>query len=70
MKLIGLKILGVIVALAIFFVCALINGVIVMLLWNWLLPDLFGLTTITYWQGVGLSYLCSILFKSVSTSNK
>lgn len=34
----------------------------VMLLWNWLMPDIFGLTEITYWQAVGLLVLCKILF--------
>ena len=29
----------------------------VMWLWNWLMPTLFGLTTITYWQGLGLAAL-------------
>ena len=38
-------------------------GFIVMLLWNWLMPDIFGLKKITYWQAWGLLVLCSILFK-------
>jgi len=38
-------------------------------LWNWLMPDLFGLTTITFWQALGLNILCSILFKSHNTNN-
>jgi len=39
-------------------------GLVVMLLWNWLMPDIFGLRTITYWQGWGLLLLSHILFKS------
>lgn len=38
-------------------------GWIVMLLWNWLMPEIFGLAQITYWQGWGLLVLSSILFK-------
>lgn len=38
-------------------------GLIVMLLWNWLMPDIFGLKRLTYWQAWGLLLLCSILFK-------
>ncbi len=34
----------------------------VMWLWNWLMPDLFGLQQITIWQALGLSVLCSLLF--------
>ena len=35
-----------------------------MLLWNWLMPDLFGLKEITYWQGWGLVLLSHLLFKT------
>lgn len=42
----------------------------VMYLWNWLMPELFGLSTITFWQALELSALCSVLFKSTSTSSK
>lgn len=37
-------------------------GLFVMLLWNWLVPELFGLTAISYCQAVGLLLLCKILF--------
>ena len=36
-------------------------GELVMHLWNWLLPPLFGWHTITFWQGLGLLLLCRIL---------
>jgi hypothetical protein len=39
-----------------------IGGEVVMLLWNWLAPTLFGLRQITFWQAVGLLALCRILF--------
>lgn len=35
---------------------------IVMLLWNAILPDLFGVGTISFWQALGLFILCKILF--------
>jgi hypothetical protein len=41
---------------------AFIGGEIVMRLWNWLLPLLFGWREITFWQGLGLLALCRILF--------
>ena len=39
-----------------------IGGQLVMLLWNWLTPTLFGLPQITFWQALGLLALCRILF--------
>jgi hypothetical protein len=44
-------------------------GWVVMLLWNWLMPEIFGLKRITYWQGWGLLALCTILFKGMGSSN-
>jgi hypothetical protein len=42
-----------------------IFGELVMHLWNWLLPPLFGWHTITFWQGLGLLILCRILFGGI-----
>jgi hypothetical protein len=36
-------------------------GEIVMHLWNWLMPALFGLKLITFWQALGLLVLSRIL---------
>lgn len=33
------------------------------LLWNWLMPVIFGLPTISFWQSTGLMLLVSILFR-------
>lgn len=42
-----------------------------MLLWDWLMPELFGLSTITIWQALGLNILTGIFFKSKNnTINK
>ena len=54
---IGFGILGV----GLLFLC----GWVVMLLWNWLMPELFGLKTVSYWQAWGLLILASILFKGL-----
>ena len=37
-------------------------SVLVLLLWNWLMPAIFGLTTITFFQAFGLLVLSKILF--------
>jgi hypothetical protein len=39
-----------------------IGGEIVMHLWNWLLPALFGWREITFWQALGILVLCRVLF--------
>jgi len=48
-------ILGILVFMA-------IGGEIVLHLWNWLLPPLFGWRLITFWQALGILALCRILF--------
>lgn len=42
-----------------------VGGRIVQLLWNWLLPALFGWPQIGFWQALGLLALCRILFGGV-----
>jgi hypothetical protein len=41
-------------------------GYPLMLLWNWLMPIIFGLPEITFWQAIGLNLLSTILFKSTT----
>ena len=41
---------------------AFLGGEIVMLLWNWLMPPVFGWHQVTFWQALGLLVLCRILF--------
>ena len=50
-----LAILGVLLFIA-------LGGEVVRQLWNWLLPPLFGLRQITFWQAIGILALCRILF--------
>jgi hypothetical protein len=44
-------------------------GWVVMLLWNWLMPDIFGLKRLTYWQAWGLLLLSHILFKNFGSGH-
>src|SRR5215510_4427043 len=37
-------------------------GFVVMILWNWLMPSLFGWRLISFWQALGLLVLSRILF--------
>ena len=47
-----------------FFVLLAVAGLsyVVMALWNHLMPVVFGLHTISFWQALGLLALCRILF--------
>ena len=40
----------------------LIKSLILMLLWNAILPELLHVSAINYWQALGLFILCKILF--------
>ncbi len=48
------------IVMALFF--GLIFGYFIMLLWNGLLPDIFGFKAITYWQATGLVIMFRLLF--------
>ena len=43
-------------------------GVVVLLLWNALVPSIFGWKTINFWEAIGLFALCRILFGSFGGS--
>ena len=45
-----------------FLVFLALGGLVVMLLWNWLVPELFAGHAVTYWQALGLLALSRILF--------
>jgi hypothetical protein len=38
---------------------------VAMLLWNWLMPDIFALPALNYWQTLGLAVLCRIFFGGI-----
>ena len=53
-----------------FIVVVTLTALPVMLLWNVLMPELFGLKTIDFWQALALSCLCSLLFQNSKSSDK
>lgn len=63
LTLIGIGLIALIIA-------GLLSGFPLMLLWNWLMPSLFGLKSIGFWEAYGLYMLSSLLFKSHSSSSK
>ena len=45
-------------------IAALVKPLVLMLVWNWLMPGLFGLQTIGYLKAFGMIIITSILFKN------
>lgn len=70
LKIIGAIVLVIVAAI----VLALLISIPVWLLWNWIVPIIFpgeGIAhSITLMQALGLTLLCSFLFKSSSVSAK
>jgi hypothetical protein len=58
--------LGTAVAACVIFVV----GFIVLWLWNWLMPDIFGLPRITLWQAWGLLILAHLLLGAGQISHE
>ena len=59
LKVVGWVLFGLVAATGL----GLALGFPVMWLWNWLMPELFHLPAITFWQAVGLLILSHLLFK-------
>jgi hypothetical protein len=45
-------------------------GSVVMLLWNGILPDLFGFGVISFWQAIGILVLSKILFGGFGSGHR
>jgi hypothetical protein len=43
---------------------------LVMTLWNWLMPTIFGLITLTFWQAGGLLLLSKLLFSGFNFNKR
>lgn len=66
-KIIGWTLIG-IGAVGMALLISLLFSIPVWLLWNWLMPVIFGLKVITIWQAWGISVLSGLLFRSVSVN--
>lgn len=64
MEMAGLVFAGV----ALFVGVAVLAAVLTWFLWNFLMPEIFGLPKIGLWQALGMNVLAGILFKSSSSS--
>jgi len=58
LRIAGMVVMG-LVGAALF---ALVFGWLVMILWNWLMPGIFHLGTIVYWQAFGIVILAKLIF--------
>jgi len=63
MKIIGFVLLGLVVVVAL----AAVFGFAVQWLWNTLMPEVFNLPEVSYWQAVGLVILAQIFFGNHSS---
>lgn len=56
------EIIGMIIFGTIFIIgLAILFGFVIMWLWNWLMPMIFGLTTLSFWEAIGVFILFKIL---------
>jgi hypothetical protein len=56
------EVIGIIIFGAIFIVgLAILFGFVLMWLWNWLMPEIFDLPELSYWQAVGIFILSKLL---------
>jgi|LakMenEpi03Aug12_release.lakeMendotaPanAssembly.Ray.scaffolds.fasta_scaffold1266129_3 hypothetical protein len=61
---------AILLVVGLLFLYALILAFPTMVLWNWLIPKIFGLIQIDIFQAMGLNFLSGILLKSNVTVNK
>lgn len=61
---------GCLAMIAIMVLWAFVMALPVMWLWNWLMPMLFGLKTLTWVEALGVNLLCGFLFKGSYSVNK
>ncbi len=66
LEIVGMIIFGIIAITGL----AILFGFVIMWLWNWLMPEIFGLTTLTYWQAVGLFIFLKLLLGGCGSSGK
>ena len=58
-----------VLAISIIAIVSLIAAIPTYFLWNWLMPAIFNIKVITFWQAWGLNFLAGILFKNSNSSS-
>ncbi len=62
----------IVIAITTIFIVCIVEFLIAwpfMLLWNWLMPVIFGFCKIGFWQSLGLLILSGMIFRSSSNSS-
>jgi hypothetical protein len=49
-------------------IIAILLALPTMWLWNWLMPEIFGLVKIGFWKALGLNLFTGILFRNSNTN--
>ena len=60
------KLVEILERLLVVVVVASLTALLVMCLWNWIMPKIFGLITINFWEALGLFLLSQLLSKSTT----
>jgi hypothetical protein len=58
------KIHNILFVIGLLILACLLFGLPLQILWNILMPTIFGLPYITFWQACGLQLMAALLFKS------
>ena len=61
-------VLGLLLVVAVGAFLSLFGGIFVYFLWNAVVPEVFGLSALTFMQSWGLTWLCWILFRGGNSS--
>jgi hypothetical protein len=62
---------GILVVIGLIMLVAMLFGLPLQILWNLLMPELFSLPYISFWQACGLNLIAGILFRSnITVKNK
>lgn len=69
-KVLFVAVLGGCGAIAMLAAMGLIGAIPIYFLWNWLMPAIFSIKAITFWQAWGVYWLAGILFKDMSSTSK
>jgi hypothetical protein len=64
------KLIMVLGVIALVIIVAFLLAFPTMWLWNYLMPVIFGLIKISFWQALAMNLLCGFLFKSTSSRSK
>jgi hypothetical protein len=63
------KLIVVVGAIRVLVLVALTMAFPTMWLWNWLMPTLFGIVKVTFWQALGVNLLTGVLFRSYNSKS-